>query len=367
MDKNIEKIINDIVWWIPFKKLRNNIRNILFDIYNKIDFLNNFISNNIDSKINNNYNILYNSIRNSTPQAYIDVVEISLAYHCNLNCYSCMHFSQLASEKYYDIEVFEKDIKRLSELTNGLINTFHLMGGEPLLNKNCKDYFYILRKYFKNSSIWLVTNGVLLLKQDENFWLSCKNNNIEIHPTKYPINIDWDNIKKICLNYNIPLVFYNNENIIKESIKVDLDLSGNQDTFSQFMNCLGANNCIQLDNGKLFTCSISAYINYFNKYFNENIPITEYDYIDIYKVNNYNEILFFLSKPIPLCKYCNNINWKTIGEWKISTRSIDEYTDQTRPDQTRPDLIVICKEYIQFYNNLKIEKLQPMLHLKNVA
>lgn len=49
MDKNIEKIINDIVWWIPFKKLRNNIRNILFDIYNKIDFFNNFISNNIDS------------------------------------------------------------------------------------------------------------------------------------------------------------------------------------------------------------------------------------------------------------------------------------------------------------------------------
>ena len=40
--------------------------------------------------------------------------------------------------------------------------------------------------------------------------------------------------------------------------------------------------------------------------------------------------------------------------------------DQTRPDQTRPDLI-ICKEYIQFYNNLKIEKLQPMLHLKNAA
>ncbi|MBW5396646.1 radical SAM protein, partial [Brachyspira pilosicoli] len=104
---------------------------------------------------------------------------------------------------------------------------------------------------------------------------------------------------------------------------------------SQFINCLGANNCIQLDNGKLFTCSISAYINYFNNYFNKNIPITEYDYIDIYKVNNYNEILFFLSKPIPLCKYCNNINWKTIGEWKISTKSIDEYI--TRPDQTRPD------------------------------
>ena len=29
MDNNLEKIINDIVWWIPFKKLRNNIRKLL--------------------------------------------------------------------------------------------------------------------------------------------------------------------------------------------------------------------------------------------------------------------------------------------------------------------------------------------------
>ena len=37
MDKNIEKIINDIVWWIPFKKLRNNTRNLLLYIIKKIE------------------------------------------------------------------------------------------------------------------------------------------------------------------------------------------------------------------------------------------------------------------------------------------------------------------------------------------
>ena len=38
MDKNIENIINNIVWWIPNTKLRNSIRNFLYlqiDIFQK--------------------------------------------------------------------------------------------------------------------------------------------------------------------------------------------------------------------------------------------------------------------------------------------------------------------------------------------
>ncbi|WP_300759362.1 radical SAM protein [uncultured Brachyspira sp.] len=198
-----QKLINDIVWWIPFKKLRNAVREYLLKIINidsKLEEINNRMniienssySNYIDSKLeeinnrinvidnnlHNNYIDLYRKIRRVTPQPCINFVEIHLAEHCNLNCYSCNHFSQLAAEEYYDIDIFENDIRRLYELTNGLINRFQLMGGEPLLNKNCKDYFYIVRKYFKNSLIWLITNGILLPKQDENFWVSCKENRV---------------------------------------------------------------------------------------------------------------------------------------------------------------------------------------------
>lgn len=34
-----EKDINDICWWIPIKKLRNNIRNVLYDIKNTNDII----------------------------------------------------------------------------------------------------------------------------------------------------------------------------------------------------------------------------------------------------------------------------------------------------------------------------------------
>ena len=53
-----EKVINDIVWWIPFKKLRNSVRELLYllnrlnqldRLENKIDDINNFLC-----KVNNN-------------------------------------------------------------------------------------------------------------------------------------------------------------------------------------------------------------------------------------------------------------------------------------------------------------------------
>ena len=106
------------------------------------------------------------------------------------------------------------------------------MGGEPLLNNNCKKYFYITRKYFKNSEIFLITNGILLPKQDEDFWISCKENDIEIRPTKYPIKIDWEYIKNISNKYGVSLYFYNDENIEKQSRKNIFDLSGKMDSFN---------------------------------------------------------------------------------------------------------------------------------------
>ncbi len=45
---DIKKIIDDIVWWIQFKNLRNNIRKLL---------INNYAVNN---KINELLNIMYN-------------------------------------------------------------------------------------------------------------------------------------------------------------------------------------------------------------------------------------------------------------------------------------------------------------------
>ncbi|PZT47185.1 hypothetical protein B6S12_10405 [Helicobacter valdiviensis] len=183
------------------------------------------LENTCKKLINDNRGYI-NKLKKVTPKPNLHFIAIHLAEHCNLNCFSCDNFSQLANEGYCDIEVFENDIKRLYEISKGNIEQFRLSGGEPLLNKNCKDYFYILRKYFKNSSIWLLTNGILLLKQDAAFWKACKENGVSIRPTKYPIKLDWDKIKSKCIEFGIELQFFNNEKIEKTSFKTALNLRG---------------------------------------------------------------------------------------------------------------------------------------------
>lgn len=264
-------------------------------------------------------------LKKTTPQKFLKVLEIHLAEHCNLYCFSCSHFSQLAKEAYYDLKEFEQDIKRLKVLTKGNIERFHLLGGEPLLNPDVLKYFALLRENFTHSHIWLITNGILLLKQDESFFQTCSKLNIELHPTKYPIEIDWQRVDELCKRYKVTLKFYNNAKIEKNSMKFVLNLEKQNDIYESFTQCFMSNFCVQLKEGKIYTCNICANIEHFNAKFKTTLMPSDEDCIDIYKAKNYEEILEFLAKPIPFCAYCDVKNWKSIGKWKRSEKSINEY------------------------------------------
>ena len=53
------------------------------------------------------------------PQTSLDYCVIHLVDECNLRCWGCDHFAPLAKGGHLEIEDFEKDIKRLSELSGG--------------------------------------------------------------------------------------------------------------------------------------------------------------------------------------------------------------------------------------------------------
>ena len=201
------------------------------------------------------------------------------------------------------------------------------MGGEPLLHPKAAEFFKITRKYFKNSDIWLVTNGILLEKQSEEFWQICKEEKVEIRPTKYPIKINWELIEAKCKAFGIPLIFYDNSNIVKTSYQFLLDKEGRQDAFNSFINCHQANWCVRLHKGKLCTCTVAVSIEHFNKKFGANLPMDSSNYLDIYKVRDFSEVTRFLATPIPFCKYCRMGEWRSIGEWRTSKKCESEYTE----------------------------------------
>jgi organic radical activating enzyme len=253
-------------------------------------------------------------------------LSIHLVDHCNLNCRGCDNFSCIADEKYHAVTSLEKDFERIHELAEGRFDTISLLGGEPLLHPELLSILDIAAKYFRGNDLKLVTNGILLLKQTSNFWKICHKNNIKVTITKYPINLSFEKIEQVAKEYNVALEYYGDTGrALKKMHKIPLNLSGNEDQQKSFNLCYKSNNCIMLDEGKIYTCVTIPYIKYFNKQFGVNLSICDNDYIDIYKINTLDEIFDFLCKPMPFCRYCNTKEPVYNIDWSVSKKDISEW------------------------------------------
>jgi len=265
--------------------------------------------------------------KNMRSKTLIPILHIHLADHCNLDCRGCDNFSPLSPEVFADIAVVERDCARISELSGGQVGEIQLLGGEPLLHQQVIDFMNIARKYFPTVAIKMITNGVLLLKQKTDFWEACRRNNIEIVVTKYPIKINHEAIEKRAKEENVKFSFYGSTAEVEKNMQcMPLDLSGSQNVRDSFLRCDRANHCVALDNGKIYTCTIIPYVKYFNTHFGKNLPVSEKDYINIYKAKSIDEILAFIATPMPFCRFCNQrgIIWD-IG-YGVSKKEISEWT-----------------------------------------
>ncbi len=197
------------------------------------------------------------------------------------------------------------------------------MGGEPLLNPNCKDYFAIMRKHFPNVLIWHFASkaksrvlGILQRKYHRN------TPNKVSHKDRLGRNTE--NLQRTRCGFK---VFMDSDKKQKVMAKMILNPKGNSNPFQSFIGCT-LNQCAQLYEGKLYPCTFTAYIEHFNKHFSQNLQITSLDFIDIHKPNlAYQEILNFMAKPLPFCRYCDTMKWQHIGEWKDSKKDISEYLE----------------------------------------
>jgi hypothetical protein len=261
-------------------------------------------------------------------------IEVNLADHCNLNCQMCDHFAPLAKPTFMDIDVYRNDVHRLSELARGHIDIFKLQGGEPLLNDNTIEFIRIARENFPKAILFFFTDGLLLKRWEShpsgNFWKACHDYNVRIELTVYPVGINLSEIEELAKKYDVWLdafteVGHRKLDGVKRSVKHPFLLDGSAEKW-QFISCYQFNESITLRNGKLYTCPMIPYIEHFNKYFNQNLKVTENDYIDIYKAKSYEELAEFVTHRTDFCNYCDVRNRRSY-EWKQSKHTIDEYVD----------------------------------------
>jgi hypothetical protein len=253
-------------------------------------------------------------------------IEVHITEHCNLNCKGCNHFSSIAGEEYLDPGQFEKDFRRLAELSKDYF-TIKILGGEPLLHPRITEFFEIARRFFPSTPIQVTTNGILLTGQPEEFWRSCSKNNITVSISQYPIKLNKKEIKKIAGTYKVKVVYIGSTSG-ERMCKLPLDLTGSQDMKKSFQKCaISWGCCVTLRDGRIYTCCIAAHIKFFNEYFKQNLVIGDRDYVDIYKVNSKDEIIGFLEKPFPFCRYCMPTETKFAQSWAVTKKEITEWVD----------------------------------------
>ncbi|MDY6358684.1 MAG: radical SAM protein [Cyanobacteriota bacterium] len=256
----------------------------------------------------------------------LEKIDVHLTDHCNLNCQGCTHFSPLAQEFYLDLQDFKNDIGRLAALTGAKLGQMFLLGGEPLLHPQLTQFFQIAREFFPNTQIIIITNGILLPEQPDEFWLACKKSNIRIWVSLYRLKIDYETIDARAKQFGVFCGYTGtrtNEEHKKDWGSWKLDKDGQQYWADAFTYCK-VKNCVTLKKGKLYTCPTIAHIEHLNKYFGLNFEVTPYDYIDIYKIRNHQAILDTMVKPVPFCRYCKTRSFEKCV-WAPTKRDVSEW------------------------------------------
>ena len=246
-------------------------------------------------------------------------MEIHIAEHCNLNCIGCSHYSPLAKPAFCNLAVLEKNLQHLC-LFRGSFGAINLLGGEPLLNPDVTESFKIVRRYFPDVELKLVTNGTLLPKMSEMFWTACKKYDVIISITVYPVSVDYAHLQLLCKKHGVKYRIHGNKNkygfhrwLLRESGK------GNRDS------CHGCGHarCMQLMGSKLFTCPTIAYVKDLNDAFGCKFRYKKGDFLEVEKIKSSWQLRLFCVRSKPFSRYCY-LNEEQI-EWAPSKHKKEEW------------------------------------------
>ncbi len=251
----------------------------------------------------------------------IRTLETNIVDYCNLNCKGCSHFSNLYKKgDMVSIEDYCNDLAQIAKNTN--VRRFNLLGGETLLNNRIIEYITFARNVMPYAEIWIITNGLLLPKQDEIFFQCCLDNNIGIDISEYkPTALVIDKIKDVLEKYGINYNIRDN----KGDFGKNIDLLGRADRCEAMKHCR-QHECHFFRRGRLYKCPFEALGNKFFEHFHLDIRLD--GGTDIYDEKlDWNDLVDKLEKKaIDACKYCGEevrFKWEvssqpTMNEWTIS-------------------------------------------------
>lgn len=255
-------------------------------------------------------------------------LDIHVADHCNLNCYSCFHYSPIAKKRFIDLNQLEQDLKILSKVGR-FFNTINLLGGEPLLNSDINRILYLVRENLPTPKLFIMTNGLLLTNMNNAFWKSVIDNNVIIRISKYPLLHNAQNIKyKEIENFlNVKGYKYEIFSDANEYWSLHKLRQKGRNKLLNFIRCDGGQFCWQLRDGKIIFCATCAYSEMLNERFKTKFILHNTDYISVNEKIAIMKLWKFAFRPKDFCKHCVFPNKKI--KWIKSQSDISEWITQS--------------------------------------
>lgn len=244
----------------------------------------------------------------------IPYLETNIMNSCNLKCQGCSHFANLFGENEKEgFEQFKKDITRIGE--KATVIQLRLLGGEPLLNVDCYKYINYARKIFPDADINIVTNGILIPKQDEELFSAMRESNAGFHISQYEPTLKLKNVIEKKCKENMVDYYFEGEPITE--FGKNLSMLGDSNVEIAQAVCL-ERGCRFFRNGRIYKCPMEGMIDKF---------IKEYDYkvnisggFDIYDESIDWEVQLddYFNNPVSMCQFCAE-KCETF-EWKVKNR-----------------------------------------------
>lgn len=156
------------------------------------------------------------------------------------------------------------------------------------------------------TEVSIVTNGLLLPRMSDRFWQTCRDQGIVVRYTRYPIPADYEAAAARGAAFSVPVERYGRPGEEGKTLQFDpFDLEGRQDIEWNFRHCFHANKCIQVRNGRIYTCNIRAFADLFCRAFGVDLPLSDADSLELQADLTAEQIMTFLSRPIPFCRFCD--------------------------------------------------------------
>lgn len=260
--------------------------------------------------------------------------EFGVEYHivdsCNLRCAGCCHYSSLLDElTYIPLSKMSHEFRLLASKTcsGSELKWLRLLGGEPLLHPEIVECLHLARKFFPESDISIVTNGLKLNSMEESFFKECGRLNIGVQITDYGL-------------INLPELFARMKDLgcrgelyqtcrtwYYQSIRLT---GGDHECYD---NCRNRIYCRNFRDGRVYLCPQMAYVNIFSTYFGVNIPLGSNDSVDLLNVGAWPDLLNALNMLHPdFCRtHCNNLGHDGLptmrGVRRLTEKRIDEFCE----------------------------------------